>query len=272
MRFRLLALLAFASVLASACSTPLSLRGARVMEPGEVEIIGSGQLQAVSGFGINGAQSAATAPLFLPWVEASVRFGLFDRADLQLRFDPSILPEIDFGYQLVGNPAKDDELAVTVTGGIKGTLVGAGNAGLIYLNTPLQLLVDVPLGEMFGLMGGLRVIPNALIAFGGASGAGSVGAAPGAVVGLRIKVGGFVLSPEFAFSANFPVLGAAATVPGASTGALGVGAVSGTFGFNIGGQFGGPDKTKPQPAAAPAPASAMTEAPADPASTTPAPF
>jgi hypothetical protein len=204
-----------------------------------------------------------------PWVEASVRFGLVDRVDLQLRFDPSLLPEVDVGYQLVGDPTRDDDLAVTVTGGFKGSFLSAAGAGVVYVNLPLQLLADLPINESFGLMGGLRVIPNALFGFGGGAAGSIFGAAPGVVVGLRLKVGGFVLSPEFALASNFPVLGAAAA--GGSAGTLGVGAVSGTFGFNIGGQFGTPERAAASPSS-PSPAADAAVAPSgDAEAASPAP-
>jgi hypothetical protein len=239
--------------IAAACSTPLSLRGARVMEPGEFEVLASPQLQGASPFVGVGSSSLVAPPLVFPWIEGSLRFGLFDRADLQLRFDPTLLPEVSMGYQLVGDPAKDDQLAVTVTGGAKVTPVSVAGVGTVWWNTPLQVLVDLPLGEMFGVMGGLRIIPNGFVAFGGGAGGGVFGVAPGAVIGARMKVGSFVLSPEFAVSANFPFFGVAAT-SGATFGTTGVGQASGTFGLNIGGQFGGPAKTVAPPAAPGGPA------------------
>ena len=248
--------LAAAALLAVGCSTPLAIRGARVMEPGEVEVLASPQLQvasvSVGGFG-------ASPALTYPWIEGSVRFGLIDRLDMQLRFDPSLFPEISFGYQFIGDPSRDDDFALTLTGGVKATFAGAGGGLAAYFNLPIQLLVDIPVGESFGLLAGLRVIPNGFFGIGGGSGGLVAGAAPGGVVGLRFKLGAVVISPEFAVSSNFPFLGTVSG--GGTTGGLGLATTSGTFGLNIGGQFGGPDKKPAASSQAPAPPASAADAP-----------
>ncbi|MFO0467433.1 MAG: hypothetical protein ACK5ZS_00585, partial [bacterium] len=79
---RLLVLSVFA--LSAACATPLSMRNARVVEKGEVEVLVSPQAQ-LSYQIIDGK---LRGPQPLPWGEASLRFGVADNLDLQLRFDP----------------------------------------------------------------------------------------------------------------------------------------------------------------------------------------
>lgn len=239
------------------CSTPLSLRGARVMEPGEVEVIVSPQLQVPAVVGTGGGQSSAVALQPFGWVEASARFGLVDRLDMQLRLDPSIVPEVSVGYQLLGEPARNDDFALTLTAGIKPSfLLLAAN-----VSVPLQVLVEMPFNDVFAFTGGLRLIPSVFTIFG----AGNIFAfAPGATAGVRLKAGGFVLQPELGLSGYLPV---GAVAGGQNVGFLGqgfaVGSVAATIGVSLGGQF---DFRPPQPAPAP-----VAEPNPQPAAEAPAP-
>lgn len=229
-------------VLGAGCSTPLSLRGARVMEPGEVEVIVSPQVQVPAVVGTAGGQSAGSPIQPFAWVEGSVRFGVIDRLDLQLRIDPSVVPEVTAGYQLLGDPTRNDDFALTVTAGIKPSfLLVASN-----VNIPLQVLVEVPFNETLAFTGGVRMIPSVLTIFS----AGNLFAfAPGVTAGLRVTAGSFVLQPELGLSGYLP-LGVVAG--GQSVGFLGqgflVGSVAATFGLSIGGKF---DFRPPQPAPEP---------------------
>jgi hypothetical protein len=259
-------------VLGAGCSTPLSLRGARVLEPGEVEVLFSPQVQVPAVVAAGGGQSVAAGGNPFGWAEASARFGLIDRLDLQLRLDPSIIPEASLGYQLVGDPARNDDFALTVTAGLKPSfLFVAAN-----FNVPVQVLVEAPLNDTLAFTGGLRVIPSVFSIFGG----GNIFAfAPGVVAGVRFKTGNFVLQPEVGLSSYLPV---GAVAGGQSIGFLGQGFVAGsvaaTVGLNIGGQFDfrppqpprAPEATQPTPPAdTPAPAPAPIDQ--DPAAPPPPP-
>ena len=246
-----------AAMLEMGCSTPLSLRGARVLEPGEVEVIVSPQVQIPTVISTTGTPASLTLPTY-GWAEGSVRFGVAERLDMQLRIDPSIIPEISIGYQLIGDPARDDEFALTFTAGIKPTFVLVAS----YVNLPLMLLVDIPINDTLGVTGGLRVIPNVLSVIGG-QGGNLFGVAPGLVAGLRVKTGPFVFQPEIGVSANLPI---GASAGGQSINFIGAGVgvafVAATIGLNIGGQFDlRPVTVAPAPVAPAAPAVAPAPAP-----------
>lgn len=170
-----------------ACSTPLSLRGARVMEPGELEVIVSPQMN-VDVLATLARSEQRVDRMFAP--ELSARFGVADRVDLQLRVDKSILPEISAGYQLVGDPSRDDDLAVTVTGGLKLSWLLYGPA--FFVSVPVQLLTEIPLNHVIAVVGGLRVVAGAGTDRGGLVFAVS----PGLTAGVRCSIGPFVISPE----------------------------------------------------------------------------
>lgn len=224
------------------CSTPLSLRGARVLEPGEVEVLVSPQAQL--GYAPQGLVQSSTRLYPLAWGELSGRFGIAERMDLQLRIDPSIIPEVSVGYQLLGDPARNDDLALTLTGGLK--LAPAALAfGAGYANLPLQVLVEAPVNDVVAFTAGVRVIPNLLALFNGSGGVG-FGIAPGLVGGIRVKLGAFVLQPELGLSGNFPIAGVDAS---GINEYVGIQNVAATFGLNFGGQF---DFRTPAPAPPPA--------------------
>jgi hypothetical protein len=190
--------LAFASV---GCSSPLASRRAQVIEPGELEVAFVPYVEATA------IVAAPTLPGAYPFAEASARFGLVDRVDLQIKLDPTIIPEVSLGYQLVGDPSKN-ELAFTITGGVKPSVFlfpGVGSAGLI--TTPIQAIVDVPVGETATLVGGVRVIPAVIFA-GGASASGSGSAftiAPGGFAALHFDLGPFFFRPELAMNGLIPL-------------------------------------------------------------------
>jgi hypothetical protein len=266
MKNLLVGLVVCVGVLGAGCSTPLALRGARVLEPGEVEVLFSPQVQLPVVVGTGGGQSSAAAIQPFGWAEASARFGLIDRLDLQLRLDASIVPEVSVGYQLLGDPARNDDFALTLTAGVKPSfLIVAAN-----VNVPLQVLVEVPFNDTFAFTGGLRMIPSVFSIFG----AGNIFAfGPGAVAGVRIKTGNFVFQPELGLSGYLPV---GAESGGQSIGFLGqgfaVGTVAATVGLTLGGQF---DFRPPQPprapevAAEPNPQPASTDPIDDPAAPPP---
>ncbi|MEN9800388.1 MAG: hypothetical protein RL653_4085 [Pseudomonadota bacterium] len=204
-----LALSVLLSVLSVGCSTPLSLRRAQVLDRGQAEVMVSPQFQV--GFladRVKWGWSMALEPLneekTLPgglfgWGELSARFGVADRMDLQLRVDPSLLPEVAVGYQLLGKTGVSATRAATVTAGIKvGTSMLAGRSDVV-ISIPLQFLYDIPLGEHVVWVTGLRIIPNVSELWG---------VAPGAVAALSFGgTGAWRFQPEAAVSANFVGLG-----------------------------------------------------------------
>lgn len=216
-----------AVLVTTSCASPLSLRGARVLEPGEVEVLASPQVQ----FGVAEDEHGFS---FKP--ELSARFGLVDRVDLQLRVDPTLIPEVSAGYQVLGDPRRDDDLALSVTGGAKVGVEYYGS-GFTFAAVPLQMLLEVPLTDVIAFTGGLR---GSLVAiaplstrnqfFGAADDAEPFGATLGAMAGLRVKTGALVLQPE---------LGVAGGVGGYGAGAVGPAraAFVATVGLTLGGQF-----------------------------------
>ncbi len=248
--------------LSAACATPLSMRSARVVEKGEVEVLVSPQAQ-LSYQAVNGRLNG---PSPIPWGEASVRFGVADNLDLQLRFDPAVLPEVSAGYQLVGDPARDDDLAVSITGGFKPAVGGLDGSSIIYASAPVQVLADIPLAPGFSLTGGVRVIPNLTVVNNSVG----MGVAPGFTGGLRFVLADFlVVHPELAVSGNVPFFGTASPGTGLGQPNVNVGFLSATAGFNVGGTFDfrrTPERSTPvEPAVAPTPTTPPTPTPAPPA-------
>lgn len=212
----------FIGTLFSACATPLANRRAQVLEEGETEVVVVPQWQASNALGSFGFTT-------FPYVEASYRTGLGGNADLQLKIDPSFAPEIALGYQLIGDPSEND-VAVTLTGGIKPFLFGVGG-GIFNIAMPLQAIVDFPLGEKNAFYVGARVIP----AFVGStfSGGGGFALSPGGFMGISLDTGGFLLQPEIAFSST--VVGSG-LIAGSNTNLLSNQSV--TIGIGFGGRFG----------------------------------
>jgi len=264
LRLSLLAVVAFST----ACATPLSMRTARVVEKGAIEVLVSPQAQ----LSYQISQGNLTGPIPFPWGEASLRFGVADNLDLQLRFDPGVLPEVSVGYQLVGDPARDDDLAVSVTGGVKPAF-GILGSGIFYASAPLQVLADFALAPGLSLTGGLRVIPNMTLISGNVG----LGVAPGFTGGVRLVLADvFVVHPEFAVSGNVPLLGAASP-GGIGQPSLGSGFLSATLGFNVGGTFDfrrAPERSpvvEPAPAPTPEPTPEPTPTPEPAPTAEPAP-
>lgn len=235
MRFLLLSLAVV--VCASSCASPLASRRAQVLEKGEVEMIVV-PTAIVTG-GLVEEDGARFPVLPLPHVEASVRFGIFDRVDMQLKVDEALFPELAFGWQVIGDPTKN-EFALTVGAGAKLAVFplspqgGAGN-----ISVPLQLLVDVPVGEEGAIYFGTRTIVG--VAFGvtdtGDAGGdvdsrGGLAVTPGLVVGLSLPIGAFLLQPELA--ANAPIGFGTTQIPPAREG-LSVGYVA--LGVGVGARF-----------------------------------
>ncbi len=198
---RILLLAAVAAVFASACSTPLASRRAQVLEKGEVEFVAVPTAVLAT---IPSDEGPGVVPL--PHIEGSVRFGIFDRADLQLKVDEALFPELAFGYQIIGDPHVN-EFAMTVTAGAKvayfGVPAGLGNSGG-NVSVPLQLLFDVPLGDESALYFGTRtILGTAFATASGTSASGGLIVTPGLVVGASIPFGWLLLQPELA--ANYPI-------------------------------------------------------------------
>ena len=210
-----------------ACSTPLSLRGARVMQPGELEVIVSPQVR-VDVLTLVKDERPPRKDLVVFTPEVSARFGIADRLDLQLRVDQTILPEVTAGYQLVGDPGRDDDVAVTVTGGFKVTWLGWRDA---FLNIPVQLLVDVRLNNAVALTGGLRVVGMGGVGVGGPV----IGVAPGVTGGVRFTAGRFVIHPELGVSTDFA--SGDFVVQFITANPVPRPLLAATFGLNVGGTF-----------------------------------
>ena len=201
---RISLLVVFAALLSSACSTPLASRRAQVLEKGEAEFIAVPAAVVIASPGVEGFGG-------LPHVEGSVRFGIFERTDVQLKIDEALFPELSFGYQILGDPHVN-EFAMTVTAGSKvavlpttfGVAVLPTTFGTVgNVSVPLQLLFDIPITDEGALYFGTRTILGAVFYVGGGGGAAGLAVTPGVVVGASIPFGIFVLQPEVA--GNYPL-------------------------------------------------------------------
>jgi hypothetical protein len=210
----------------TSCASPMALRGARVLERGEVEVLASVQMltgpvreEAL----IEPAVSPSFAKSITP--EVSLRTGIAERVDLQLRLTPMWLPELSGGVQLLGDPARNDDIAVTLTGGVRPSY--PSDAGYI-LAFPAQLLVEVPMSDTISLTGGARV--NTFASVG--QQIDLVGVSPGAVGGVRVHWGNLVVQPELAFAAGIGAFGVGYTGTSSTPSSM-----LASFGLNVGGQF-----------------------------------
>ncbi|MDP2346006.1 MAG: hypothetical protein Q8O67_34020 [Deltaproteobacteria bacterium] len=209
-----------AVVITSGCAS-LAMRSARVVEPGEVEVLVTPQVRA--GFAIGERVAPQSV---MPWAEASIRWGLFQDVDVQLRLDPLLSPELSFGWQLIGDPRRENDVALTLTSGARLQPSLAGLQALPALSAPFQLLADVPFTECLSLTGGVRVLAGIPL-----EGIGSAFVlAPGAVVGLRLTIAdSFIIHPEVALSTIHGFAGDDVKITGFFAVA--------TFGLNLGGTF-----------------------------------
>ena len=139
---RLLALLCV--VFVCGCFNPLVHRRAKVLAPGEIELMVSPEFAGNVGF-----PDEDFAPVFVvakdaqaPTLTLGARVGLFKNADLQLKMSPGLYPQIDFAYQWFGG---DDKLTLTTLVGTEYSQYGRGTGVGRFLYTPLTLLVDIPL-------------------------------------------------------------------------------------------------------------------------------
>jgi hypothetical protein len=172
--------------------------------------------------------------------EVSARFGVVDRVDVQVRVDGQVLPEVSAGIQLLGDPKRDDDVALTVTGGARIAVLPslvAGSTSVGQLTIPLQLLGEVPLADGVALTGGARVVPG----FNSETGP---GVAPGLLAGLRVKWGALVVHPEVGFA-----VGSVGALKGVTIGSPNY--VVGSVGLNIGGQFDFRPPASPSPSSTP---------------------
>lgn len=221
------ATLAAVLVALAGCSSPLASRRAQVMEPGELEVsfVPYGEATAIAAKGTGAAQ-----PVAYPFAEATARFGVVDRMDIQLKVDPTIIPEINVAYEIIGDPTKND-FAVTASLGLKPSVIAVPGASAGLITTPLELIMDVPLGDTSALVVGTRIIPAVTFAGAVTAVAGAVTVAPGGFVALHIDLGPFFVRPEIAVNGVIPLIagapGAAVLGPPLGTGnfvlALGVG-------------------------------------------------
>lgn len=194
--------IAVLSLLSVGCSTPLSLRRAQVLNRGQAEVMVSPQFQVGRLADKLGMLESGAGNVF-GWGELSARFGVMDRVDVQLRVDPSLLPEVAVGYQFAGQTGVSATSATTVTAGVKVGAPGlfmSSEADRAVLSIPLQLLHDHPLGEHVVAVVGLRVIPSI--------NKGDFSLAPGAVAALSFGgTGPWRFQPELAVSTTFIGLG-----------------------------------------------------------------
>lgn len=216
--------------LSAGCATPLASRRAQVLEKREVEmvIVPAGVL-AIDDQG---------RQLVVPHVEGSIRFGVFDDVDVQLKFDESLIPELVVGWQFVGDP-RVNEFAMTITAGGKVGILPpwstySGSDALNgNLSLPFQLLIDLPVGEESALYFGTRTILGSSFGLSGTS----VAVTPGLLVGLSLNLGGFILQPEVGVNAPVFLSGGSVGLDAAVFAAVGVG-----FGsrFRLGGENASP--------------------------------
>lgn len=204
MTFRLagIALAAVAVASAAACSLPLASRRAQVLEPGELEA----SVGAAGGVLFTEIAGGSFSSSYLPAFgsQASARFGLIPRIDLQLRLLDVLVPEVSAGWQLVGDPAAND-FAVTLTGGVGPNFsVGFSNAtgvfGALGLFIPVQLLVDVPVGDGALTFGARAIGAGSRLEVNGTSSYSFV-LTPGVTAAWTVPLGhGFFIRPEIAAS------------------------------------------------------------------------
>lgn len=193
------------SLLAVGCSSPLASRRAQVMEPGELEVSLVPYGEGTMGF----IATAPVQPIAYPFAEATARFGVVDRVDLQLKVDPTVIPEVNVAVQLLGDPSKDG-LAFTVSGGVKPTVLAMPGVFGGLVTTPLEAIVDVPIGESAVAVAGLRIIPAYVFAGTVGAGVGTVTVAPGAFGALHMKLGdSFFVRPEVAVNGVVPLVASA---------------------------------------------------------------
>jgi hypothetical protein len=224
----------FAMVVASvvacgvSCSLPLSSRRAQVLEPGELEASAAGSGGALFGNAAVGSFTSSYVPAL--GMNASLRFGLVERIDLQLRVLDLLVPEVSAGWQLIGDPTKND-LALTLTGGV-GPVFGFGFSSATGTVTqfgayvPLQLLVDVPVGDG-ALTFAFRGVTSGSRTDGGGATAYGLSIAPGLTASWTVPLGGGVfVRPEVAGNVPIPVVTTGAQdVGGQGQGGQGNGAI-----------------------------------------------
>lgn len=269
-----LTLLVAGGLLSSSCSSPLVSRRARTLRQGEVEL---GVVPYIQVLALAPTSGTNLAP-FYPFAEAAARFGLFDKADLQIKIDPTIIPEINFAYQIVGDPSKN-EFAVTLGLGLKPTILGLGTATAGFVNAPIYVGADLPFGDNNAFTFGARIIPNVL--FGDVSGVGAtvIGVAPGVFGALHLQFANFFIRPELAVNAG-TTIAAIGSTGSAFQPNLNTVSVSGALGLGLSFDFVSRDDpakdskpgvfvpdAPPPPVAVPTPAASdAPPAPADPAS------
>jgi hypothetical protein len=198
MRFALLPLVV-ALTLAAACSTPLASRRARVQQKGTAELAAVPALDATI-FSLRGLPP-------VPHVEGSVRFGILDRTDVQLKIDELLTPEFAVGYQLIGDPSRND-FALTLTGGVRPGFTAAGG-GLLpglapNISVPLQLLIDIPLYDDACLTAGTRNIIGYSFPLGTDTTGAGLALSPGLLVSASFPFGErYFVRPERAANVSF---------------------------------------------------------------------
>jgi hypothetical protein len=132
-RLRTAAVLALSFTLTGCAAVNVS-RTARVVLPGEVELSGG----AVASSGVASGTLPAAA-------DVVGRFGILERADMQLRVRSDSLVGAHVAYQLIGDPRSVTDFALTLDAGAQtpvASLLGPGGTA----DFPVALLLDVPVG------------------------------------------------------------------------------------------------------------------------------
>lgn len=161
------------------CASTTTMRTARVLPQGETELVAGGG----AGVFVADPNSIYANPLAwpaYPRLELSLRRGIAEGLDLQLRVDELVTPEVSLGWQFLGGAATGDG-AATVTAGARVGLVGT-EVPLPIMTMPIQLLVDTPGRELIFTFGA-RMVAGVVPAIYGTSS--RLTLTPGASVAAR---------------------------------------------------------------------------------------
>jgi hypothetical protein len=199
-------LAALVPVVTAGCSSPLASRRAQVLEPGELEVSLVPYVEGTKVFA-QGSTSYSPVDLAYPSGEATARFGVMERVDVQLKVDPTIIPEVNVAVQAVGDPSKD-EFALTFSGGVKPTIVAMPGFAGGLITVPLEVIADIPISDALIAVAGARVIPAYLFATSLGAGGGTFTIAPGVFGAVHMKLGDtFFVRPELAINGAIPLVG-----------------------------------------------------------------
>jgi hypothetical protein len=174
-----LSLFALTTLAVAGCSTPLAMRSAEVLDPGEVELT---------------AGAAMSVPSGIPAAAVNGRVGLFEGADLQLRVQAvethyPVDAQAQLGFRLGDGP----RLKTTAVAGVG--YFGLFDAGIV--DVPVGVMADYVFNDQLRLTLGTYISPN--VAVGEISGGPAVpelDLRAAAQAGLTARMGRFVLRPE----------------------------------------------------------------------------